>query len=375
MRVLQISSAERYGGGEKHFCDLANGLTKEGVAVFAAVRPDCSWRARLEELAADRVVEVSLRGSADIVSAMKLSKLVRANEIDIVHAHMARDYLPASMAVRFAGRAALVLTRHVLFPISGITRSFVQNAARIIAVSSAVESALHGSFRRERLASIPNGIDLARFAESRPEMQSELFRQEYGIPLDSRLIATVGELNVLKGQEEFVLAAAEIAKDFPDAYFLSIGKDNSRGATYKRKLRRLVKVLGLEEKFKFLEWVEDTAPLLSALDIFVSASHSESFGLAILEAMASGKPVVATETGGARELIENGRSGILVKVKDPVAIASAVCNLLRDDSLAARLGNEALRRARDGFSIERMVAATAALYSEILDQRSPDDPS
>jgi glycosyltransferase involved in cell wall biosynthesis len=375
MRVLQISSAERYGGGEKHFCDLANGLTKEGVAVFAAVRPDCSWRARLEELAADRVVEVSLRGSADIVSAMKLSKLIRANEIDIVHAHMARDYLPASMAVRFAGRAALVLTRHVLFPISGITRSFVQNAARIIAVSSAVESALHGSFRRERLASIPNGIDLARFAESRPEMQSELFRQEYGIPLDSRLIATVGELNGLKGQEEFVLASAEIAKDFPDAYFLSIGKDNSRGATYKRKLRRLVKVLGLEEKFKFLEWVEDTAPLLSALDIFVSASHSESFGLAILEAMASGKPVVATETGGARELIENGRSGILVKVKDPVAIASAVCNVLRDDSLAARLGNEALRRARDGFSIERMVAATAALYSEILDQRSPDDPS
>jgi glycosyltransferase involved in cell wall biosynthesis len=267
------------------------------------------------------------------------------------------------------------LTRHVLFPISGISRSFVQNAARIIAVSSAVESALHGSFRRERLASIPNGIDLARFAESRPEMQSELFRQEYGIPLDSRLIATVGELNGLKGQEEFVLAAAEIAKDFPDAYFLSIGKDNSRGATYKRKLRRLVKVLGLEEKFKFLEWVEDTAPLLSALDIFVSASHSESFGLAILEAMASGKPVVATETGGARELIENGRSGILVKVKDPVAIASAVCNVLRDDSLAARLGNEALRRARDGFSIERMVAATAALYSEILDQRSPDDPS
>ena len=109
-----------------------------------------------------------------------------------------------------------------------------------------------------------------------------------------------------------MFAANEIVKRFPETHFTIVGTDNSFKKDFRRELKRLVKVFGLEDKFLFLDWVEDTAPLLAAMDIFVSASHSESFGLAILEAMASGKAIVATETEGAKELIESEKSGKLV---------------------------------------------------------------
>jgi glycosyltransferase involved in cell wall biosynthesis len=370
MRVLQISSAKDFGGGERHFCDLADGLSDRGVTVFVAVRPECTWREKLDRVPEDRIVEVPLRGSADARSTFALSRLIREQRIDIVHAHVARDYVPAAVAVRLAGRAGLVLTRHVLFPMSRFSRFFLRNVSRVIAVSSAVETNLLATFPQEKIVEIPNGISLERFAGARPDKDGADFRNAYGIPSDAKVVATVGELKPLKGQEDFVLAAAEIVKKVPEAYFLVIGKDNSRTGDFRRRLRRLSKVLGIEERCKFLDWVEDTAPLLSALDVLVSASHSESFGLAILEGMASGKPVVATATAGAKELIQDRKSGLLADIKDPVSIANAVVRVLRDEAFADSIGGEARKRAQSGFSIEKMVGATAALYGEIVDQAS-----
>jgi len=94
-----------------------------------------------------------------------------------------------------------------------------------------------------------------------------------------------------------------------DAHFVIVGKDNSYKKDFRRELKRLIKVFGLEDKVLFLDWIEDTAPLLSALDVFCFPSHSESFGLAILEAMACGNAIVATTTEGAKELIEDEKIG------------------------------------------------------------------
>lgn len=374
MRILQISSSESFGGGEKHFCDLVAGLSERGNTVFAAVRPGCGWKDRLEGLSSDCIYEVSLRGSADMLAAFRLSRLIRQLKPDIVHAHMARDYAPAAFAARIAGRSRLVLTRHVLFPMSQINRYLLRNAARVIAVSSGVEPNLRRIFPENKIVSIPNGIGMERFGRLEAANSDSQFRENYGIPSDARIVATVGELKPLKGQEEFVLAAAEIAKEDPHAYFMSVGKDSSAQGQFKRRLRRLVSVFGLEDRFIFLDWLDDTAPLLRAAEVFVSASHSESFGLAILEAMASSKPVVATSTAGACELIEDGRSGILVDPKDPVAIARAVKSVLGDVQLSKRLGAEAHKRAVSGFSLEKMVSATEELYSELIAVQSPKAP-
>ena len=122
-----------------------------------------------------------------------------------------------------------------------------------------------------------------------------------------------------------------------------------------------MKIFRLEEKFLWLDWVEETAPLLAALDVFVSASHTESFGLAILEAMNAGCAVVSTETEGAKELLDE-KTGKLVPVKDAVALAGAIGEFLEDENLRITLGENSQKKARAEFSLEKMINQTVELY-------------
>ena len=363
MRILQISSAPTFGGGEKHVCDLAAGLAGLGHEISLAVRPGCGWKDKIRGVEPANIHEVPLRGSADIGSAFRLASLTREHEFDILHAHMARDYVPAAIASRRAG-VPVVLTRHVLFPMSGINKLLLRNVGRVIAVSSAVEANLQAIFEKEKIFAVTNGIAMEKFGNVSGE-DASAFRDVYGIDSGVKLVTSVGELKALKGQEDFILAASEIAKVRPDAHFLVVGRDNSPGRAFRKKLRRMVRVLDLEGRFTFLEWVEDTAPMLAATDVFVSASHSESFGLAILEAMASGRPVVATRTAGALELIEDGVSGLLAGVKEPLEISKAVVDILDDGDQAHQLGTAARSRAADNFSLAKMVASTESVYEEL----------
>ena len=367
MKILQISSAKNFGGGERHLVDLINGLPSCGHEVFPAVPEDSPVLEKLENVREENVLRVKIKNSADIFAALKIAKFIREKHIEIVHAHVAKDYLPASLAVRFAPQAKLVLTRHVLFPMKRTQRFALSNAAKIIAVSSAVESNLEKTFPKEKIVKIPNGIELEKWAKSDKETPFREFRFLHNIPFDAPLVGTVGELKRLKGQQDFILAANEIVKKFPETHFVVVGKDNAIKKNFRRELKRLVTVFGLEDRFLFLDWIEDTAPLLSALDVFVSASHSESFGLAILEAMAGGKAIVATETEGAKELIENGKSGIIVPIKEPLEIARAVNEFLSDEKLRQNLGKNAQTKAREKFSLEKMIEQTEKVYRSILD--------
>jgi glycosyltransferase involved in cell wall biosynthesis len=121
----------------------------------------------------------------------------------------------------------------------------------------------------------------------------------------------------------------------------------------------------MEERFTWLDWTEDTASLLAALDVFVSASHTESFGLAILEAMAIGCAIVATGTEGANELLQSGVSGKIVSMKDPARLADAVGALLSDENLRQTFGVNAQARAKEKFGLDRMIGETEIVYREI----------
>lgn len=366
MRILHISSAKNFGGGEKHLVDLAQGLKTRGHEVFLAVPEDSPILEKLENFSDENVLRLKIKNSADIFAARQITRFVRENKIEIVHAHAAKDYLPTSLAVRFAPQANLVLTRHVLFPMKAAQKFALGNVAKIIAVSSAVEANLEKTFPKEKIVKIPNGIELEKWADADKETLFREFRFQHNIPFDAQLIGTVGELKRLKGQQDFVLAANEIAKKFPDTHFVIVGKDNSYKKEFRRELKRLVRVFGLEDKFLFLDWIEDTAPLLSALDVFVSSSHSESFGLAILEAMACGKAIVATTTEGAKELIESEKSGKLVAVKEPLEVAKATEEFLSDERMRETFGKNAQAIAREKFSLEKMIEQTEKIYQSIL---------
>jgi L-malate glycosyltransferase len=367
MRVLQVSSARAFGGGERHLADLARGLSGRGHELLVALAEGSPLRERLSFLPERNVFTLPLRNALDAGSALKLARLAREREVEVVHAHVARDYTLAAFAARRAPRARLVITRHVLFPLSRAHRLALSNVARVIAVSGAVARALRAQkiFAGDRIRVVENGVDVARFARAREEFESA--REEAsGAPLR---VGLVGELSAVKGQEDFVRAAAKVVAEFGDRVeFLLVGEDNSRGGEYRALLERLISGLNLGGRVRLAGGVgeEELTRLLVSLDLFVSASRSEAFGMAMVEALACGVPVVATATEGAREIVEEGVTGLLVPVGDVSALASSISSLLEDERRREALGACALAAARRRFDVARMVEATERVYAEAL---------
>lgn len=325
-----------------------------------ALRPTSNWRERLTFLPEENILHVSIRHSFGMLSAMRIADFVRENEIDVVHAHVARDYIPASIACLAVKQARFVLTRHMLSPLKPFNRFALKNLSKAIGVSEFVGGELRTVFPPSKVAVIQNGLDLNALRD-RSQLRDE-FRKFHHIAADVPLVGTLGDLREPKGQRDFILAAAEVLKRVPDAQFVVAGVDETMDKSFRRELRRLTKALGIWDQVLWLDWLEDTAPFYAAIDVFVSPSHAESFGLAILEAMIRGTPVVATATEGARELL--GSEAPLASVEDPIALADAICRSLTDEDRHT-LGDSLRERAAEKFSLERMLNETERIYTEI----------
>jgi glycosyltransferase involved in cell wall biosynthesis len=364
MRILHISSAVDFGGGEKHIVDLGRGLADRGHEVYLALRPTNKWQSRADYLSPDRIFHVSIRNSFGVFSAKRIGDFARENEIDIIHAHVARDYIPASIASIASKRSKFVLTRHVMFPLKPFNRFALKNLSRAIGVSPAVCERLVTLFPKEKITSIPNGIEIVTVDDAvRRDMRSQ-FRKFHSIPEDVPLIGTVGQLIPLKGQRDLVLSANEVLKEVPNARFVIVGEDNSPTNNFRRELKRLADVLGIADNILWLDWAEDLPMLFAALDIYVSPSHSESFGIATLEAMAAGVAVVATKTDGSKELLRNAE--LMVPFGDPLALANRIIELIKDERLRDLIADELQKRAVENYSLSKMVERIETVYSEII---------
>ena len=359
MRILQICSARDIGGGEKHLADLANTLARHGHDVFAALSAASPVRAILSSLPPENIVEMPMRNSLNLATAIKLSQFVRGNDIEIVHAHVARDYPLAALATG-RSKARLVLTRHVLFPLHRIHKLTLRRTSRVIAVSQAVADSLDSQsiFDRRKIVTIHNGIDFAKFEGNAPSIASKKMR-----------IGTAGHLAPIKGHEDFVRAAALVMQKHPDVEFVIAGEDKSQSRKNRMALENLLHELRLVERFRLIGWVDDMPAFLATLGLFVSAARSEPFGLAIVEAMATGVPVVATASEGAREIIDDQRSGRLVPIGDIASLAQTIDELMSDESERLRLAENAKAVARARFSLERMVEKTEEVYETVARER------
>lgn len=356
MRILQVCSVTTFGGGERHLADLSHALADLGHEVYAASVPDSPLWAELSFLTKERLCALSRRNY--LKNVRDLAGFVRAHGIEIVHAHAARDYHLAALAVRMGMRGRLVLTRHTLFPLKRINKPLLKSAGRVIAVSEAVAESLrqNGVIESSKITVVHNGIDVDRF-----EQQVE--RGD-----GPAMVGTVGHLAPIKGHDVFVRAAAIIRERRRNVQFVIIGEDKSPDMSYRGTLESLVAELGLNEIVTMPGWRDDMPAQLSSLTLFVSAARSEPFGLAIVEAMAAGLSVVASASEGALEIIEDGFSGKLVPADDPEALAEAINKLLDDPVECARLGRNARLAARERYSVSRMANATEQVYREVLNQ-------
>lgn len=370
MKIIQICSAHTIGGGEKHLVDLANGLHARGHEVYAAIRPDSGLRAELQALPQPNRLMLRAQGPLNILNAFNLAHFIREHKVDVIHAHIAHDYLLAALTAKLAGRGKVVITRHVLFQLNNLHTRMLKRVDRVIAVSQAVADSLH-AFAPARIAVIHNGIDLSRFTRvsaARDWLQSSL-KSDIGISL---IVGMVGHLAPIKGQEEFIRAAAIVGSQRSDVAFVIAGEDKSRTRENRRHLERLIKDLRLDGRVHLLGWVDDVPRLLSALDLLISPSRSEPFGLSIVEGMACGVPVIATSSEGAREILADDVTGKLLASGNPDELADAIGSLLADEEKRRRFVAQALQVVRDRFALESMVSKTELVY-ESLFTREPDD--
>jgi glycosyltransferase involved in cell wall biosynthesis len=306
-----------------------------------------------------------LRNALDVQSANRLARFVINTGAEIVHAHMARDYPLSAFATR-KSTAKLILTRHVLFPLNRFQNLVFPRAAQVIAVSEAVARQLEAQklLPPNRIKVVRNGIEVEQFIKARRLSDPVSLRRSWGFPDDCLVVGTVGELNPLKGHDILMRAAAEVVSSNPQSRFVIVGGDPSREAATLRRLERLASDLNLTDQIRLLGQVDEVAPLLAAMDLFVSASQTESFGLAIVEALASGLPVVATETEGAGEIIELNETGFLVPVGQPAALAKAINRLVSDGDLRLRMGQAAYRAASERFQLDKMVDSIEKIYEK-----------
>lgn len=208
---------------------------------------------------------------------------------------------------------------------------------------------------------VSNGVDISRF-------RSDLlpsWRASMGWRKEDVVMGMIANFRACKGHRDFVRAAAIIASRHSEARFVMVGADQgTRGET-----ERQVKLLGLGEKVSILDSDPSPEKIYAAIDIYVCTSTSEAFSLVVAEAMACGKPVVATNVGGIPEVMSDGKTGFLVPPGDPDAVAEAAEPLLQDQTLRRLMGDCGRRRVQSEFSLERMITTHEKLYHELLEQK------
>lgn len=355
MKILQVCSVTTFGGGERHLADLSRALSDLGHEVFAASVSGSPLGDELSFVPHERTLALNPRNYVKNVTS--LARFVRSHEIEIVHAHAARDYHLAALAVRLASRSRLVLTRHALFPLRRINKPLLKDVARVIAVSQAVAESVRSSgvIEASKISVVHNGIDVDRFERT--------VASAHDGPV---LVGTVGHLAPIKGHDVFLRAAALVSARRPEVRFVVIGEDKSPQMSYRQSLETLRAELGLSEIVSMSGWQDDIRAALSSFTLFISAARSEPFGLAIVEAMAAGLPVIATASEGALEIIEDGVTGKLVPIDDANALAHTIDELLDNPPESALLSHNAQHTARERFSLQRMARDTERVYGEVL---------
>jgi glycosyltransferase involved in cell wall biosynthesis len=314
--------------------------------------------------------ELPLRNSLDIISARAIVEIIAEHAIQIVHAHLGRDYLVAAMACRRARCARLILTRHHYLPVSRnpIYRWMLEDVAAVIAVSSSVRQSIieRLGLPPERVHTIPNWIDPSRLKPIAREAARALFQ------IQARLaVACIGQITPAKGQEEFIRAASRVSQARSDVEFLIVGKEeDDQRSHFTRQLKALVEELGIGRRVRFLGHIEKMAELLSASDVVVVPSWDEGFSLVTIEAMAAGRPVLASDAGGIRDIIRENVTGLLFPPRNVNALASKLLWMLADTSLRERLGRQAQQDAMARFNREQIIDQIESLYLNALEQRS-----
>ncbi|GIV15461.1 MAG: glycosyl transferase group 1 [Armatimonadota bacterium] len=324
------------------------------------VCPPHNWLPQELQRAGVHTLPLPMRGAGSVMTLRRLVRVVREQRIDIIHTHLTRAAY-YGLLLGLVTRKPVVSTVHV-FTSDPAYRWLSRLGNPLIAVSEAVRRWLiEYGVPASEVQTVYNATDFVSLNGENANAPLEV-RDEFGLPPNSKLIGVFAKVTPIKGQDLLLEALPQVLRLHPSVHVLFVG---SMEGDFARHTRQRAKELGLLPHVTFTGLRADVARLMQAVDVVTLPSRSETFGMAVLEAMALGKPVVATRVGGLPELVRDGETGMLVDLT-AASLAHALNELLTSADLRHRLGQTARTFACQYYTPERMVSHIEAVYARVL---------
>lgn len=384
IKLLKVTTNYFHGGTEGQILNLVKHLDRSVFEIDSACMSKNGDLLNEYEKLGVNIAEfpiAKLYSPTTLRQIIRFASAIRRNQYQIVHSYNFYSNAFAVIAAKLARTPLVVASiRDQGVYLTPAKKSFQKItcslADKILVNANSIKDWLvEDGYDESKISVIKNGIDLPLYNQ---QNYSHSIRNEFGIASDAPLIVMLARLNPKKGFEDLIRATALLKDKHPTARYMIVGAMRTKldGAysddeTYLRALKALTRECGVEGQFIFSGHRSDTANILAESDISVLPSHSEGLSNAILEAMASGKPIIATKVGGNPELVRHEINGLLVPPMSPDSLSAALDRLLSDRSYAATLGRKGRHIAESEHSLGKMADDTAALYLDELHRTCP----
>ena len=362
MKILHLNTEKTWRGGEQQTLYLLRVLKERGIFCHLVCQPESPMAQKARE-AGLAVFPILMRGEADPIACYRIRNLIKAFRYDILHSHTSHAHSLAFFA-SLGCRVYRLVTRRVDFSIfrrsflglSGIKYRYM--AEYFIAISHKIKDVMVADgVSAEHISVVHSGVDLKRFEG----VTGSHLIQEFNIKPDEKVVINVAHLAGHKGQQFLVRAIPRVVEKFPGVRFFIVGKGELLA-----ELKALASSLGIARELVFTGFRSDVGAFYKIADLFVMSSVQEGLGTAVLDALAEGKAVVATDCGGIPEIIRDGETGRLVEPANPEALARGIIDVLRHPEPAMKMADRGRVLVQNQFSIEAMAENNLAVYRMLL---------
>lgn len=361
IKVMQIVQSLECGGLEKVAISLADGLQKRfwDVSICCLDKPGNLAPEALNKNI--NVINIGKKSGIDFSLVTKLAKIFKKENVKVVHTHNMGPLIYGTLASRLAGVPVVINTRH------GRERKRCSRFIwllnnEVVTISFDAKNKLLESNRIDanKIKVIYNGIKIDEFEIS----EENNYRKRLSLTDNDYVIGTVARLSLEKDQKTLIDAFEIICKQFENARLIIVGDGLLRA-----ELEEHCVNLKIKNKVFFMGFRDDVANILNIFDVFVLSSRTEGISLTLLEAMAAGKPIVATDVGGNPEVVADGVTGVLVPTNDPIKMAKSIINILENKKLSKAMAGNGRKRVEEIFSQEKMVMEYEKLYKFWLNKK------